>query len=453
MSQSSQQLIQVLLNQDALGQIPPSQLVDQPLIAWLQAGISPVRLYQAMAELPMLASLELDRARPADDDPRTADAAALCRMARSRGFRLEVAQVIGWDDQRKKTPQNAPPDESFARTRVAQTQLPRVGPSGAPRGLRSGDSLGDRYQLGPLLGTGGMGLVFRSWDAKLQREVALKTLRPDSVAFEDDSARRAVKRFLLEGQVAAKLRHPNLVQVHEVGELDGVLYLTMELVEGVGLDEIVRSERWPDRRVAAFMLKIASAVDVAHQVGIVHRDIKPSNILIDQAGEPHVADFGLARDLATNLTRITRPGSVLGTPTHLSPEQCLGQCDLLGPHTDVWSIGVTMFELLSGELPFSGPSLPELLRSIVDEPTPELACSPQMRLICDRCLKKQTGQRYATAGALARDLQRYLDGTPVQARAPARAGLAALLRRHARLALALGLLLLALLLWFIVRST
>ena len=323
-----------------------------------------------------------------------------------------------------------------------------------PAGLRLGE-----YELGTELGRGAMGVVYRARQPRLKREVAVKVILASRFAGE---ATR--KRFLAEAELAAQLDHPNIVPIYEVGDTpDGPFYV-MKLVEGGTLAERMRGAECETRdqedasagsaktphsafrtpQSAGLLAKIARAVHHAHQRGVLHRDLKPGNILIDAEGEPHVTDFGLARQLGVE-NSLTLSGSPLGTPAYMSPEQTRGEKGI-STASDVWSLGAILYHLLAGRPPFMGTTAVEVLRKVAEEdPVPpsrpnaecgmrsaESAGPPTHRLystfhlshsafkdletICLKCLEKDPARRYASALALAEDLERWLKHEPILAR-------------------------------------
>ncbi|MGH7336403.1 MAG: serine/threonine-protein kinase, partial [Myxococcota bacterium] len=278
--------------------------------------------------------------------------------------------------------------------------------------LRPGDRIGPFELLG-VLGVGGMGEVYRAWDSRLEREVALKALPADVAADADRLA-----RFDREARLLAALDHPHIVRVHSVEEHAGNRVIAMELVEGEPLDRAVPPSGLPLARFLRIALAVTDAVAAAHERGIVHRDLKPGNIMVRPDGEPKVLDFGLAHratalagprshELPTEI--LTREGTLVGTAPYMSPEQVLGQP--AGPASDVFSLGATFFELLTGRRPFPGGDLASIAGAILrDTPPPPSHLRPDLprRLdeIVARCLEKEPAARYADARELHDDLAR-----------------------------------------------
>jgi serine/threonine-protein kinase len=271
------------------------------------------------------------------------------------------------------------------------------------------------YRVEGILGSGGMGVVYRAWHLRLNRAVALKMLLTRPCARPEE-----LERFLREAEAVAGLRHPNIVQVYDVGDVDGRPYFTMELIEGGDLVEKSQGVPQPARQAAALIATLADAIHVAHQSGIVHRDLKPGNILLTQDGTPKVTDFGLARRLQGERA-LTLSGMLMGTPSYMSPCQARGDKTALGPATDVYALGAILYELLTGRPPFHAESPTATLQQVVaDEPVPPARLNPRvprdLQTICLKCLFKEPHKRYASAQALAEDLRRFERGEPIKAR-------------------------------------
>jgi tRNA A-37 threonylcarbamoyl transferase component Bud32/tetratricopeptide (TPR) repeat protein len=267
------------------------------------------------------------------------------------------------------------------------------------------------HELIEEIGRGGMGIVYRARQRALSRDVAFKMLRADG----DLSARR----FIAEAEAVAAIAHPHVVRVYEFGEEGGRAFMTFELCAGGSLSDRLRSGRMRPADAAALLEKLARGVSAAHDQGIVHRDLKPSNVLFDAGGDPKVADFGLARKPDTQ--HLTRTGDVFGTPAYMAPEQARGDTRLIGPHTDVYALGVVLYECLTGRLPFASTDTFELLQQVIlrtpDRPSKLVRGIPRdLETICLKCLEKEPHRRYPTATELAEDLERFRKGHAVMAR-------------------------------------
>src|SRR6266540_6811076 len=274
--------------------------------------------------------------------------------------------------------------------------------------------LGD-YELLEEVGRGGQGVVFRARQKSLNRIVALKV-----IGLGQWATKAHLKRFRLEAEAAARLEHPGIVPIHEVGERDGQCYFSMKFVEGGQLDEVLKREPMPIRQAVELIAKVARTVHYAHEHGILHRDIKPGNILLDAKGEPHVTDFGLAR-LVESESSVTQTLDVLGTPSYMAPEQAVGNNAAVGSVTDVYGLGAVLYQLLTGQPPFAGGTTYETIKLLLDtEPRPPRLLNPKvdrdLSTICLKCLEKDPQRRYSSALALAEDLERWLKHEPIAAR-------------------------------------
>jgi serine/threonine-protein kinase len=291
--------------------------------------------------------------------------------------------------------------------------LSRRGNEGVPA-----DKLPDieGYEVQGVLGHGGVGVVYHARHLKLNRTVALKMLLAGAYAGPQELA-----RFMREARAVAGLRcHPNIVQVYEVGDRQGLAFFTMEFVEGGNLADKLAGQPQPAHRAAELVATLADAVHHAHAHGIVHRDLKPGNILLTADGIPKITDFGLARYLDSG-PQVTLSGTRLGTPSYMAPEQALGKVSAIGPATDGYALGAILYELLTGRPPFRGETVAETERQVVAmEPVPPSRLNPKtprdLQTICLKCLHKTPGRRYATSADLAADLRRFLEGKPIRAR-------------------------------------
>lgn len=278
---------------------------------------------------------------------------------------------------------------------------------------RSASVLADDYEILEELGRGGMGAVYRAYQRSLKRYVAVKIIPSQHIRSPQESA-----RFYLEAEAAASLDHPGIVSVQNVGERNGVHYYAMSLVTGGSLDRFVgKTERLTRQRAAELMELVSRAVQYAHDHAVIHRDIKPANILLDEQGAPRLTDFGLVK--FTNADdQLTMTGQVMGTPSYMAPEQAEGNATALSTRTDVYSLGATLYALLSGKPPFAGETLYSTLQQVQKASPPPLpnTVPADLRTICQKCLAKSPQDRYDSAGDLADDLRRYLDGFPIAAR-------------------------------------
>ena len=271
-----------------------------------------------------------------------------------------------------------------------------------------GEVIADRYELEVLVEHGGMSSVYRGYDRMLERNVALKVLHPQ---FRDDP--EYVERFRREARAVAQLSHPHIVTVIDRGVSDGHQYIVFEFVAGENLKQMIeRTGPLPVRRVVELGIQVADALAFAHAHGIVHRDVKPQNILIDGSGEAKVTDFGIARTLDVE-RGVTQTGTVLGTSNYLSPEQAEGAP--VTPATDVYSLGVVLYELLTGDVPFRGDNLVVVAMKHVTEEPPDVAelrpdIPPRLAQAVRHALEKQPGLRFPSMDAFATELRRCLEG-------------------------------------------
>jgi eukaryotic-like serine/threonine-protein kinase len=271
------------------------------------------------------------------------------------------------------------------------------------------------YAVEAILGRGGMGVVFKARHLRLDRPVALKMMLAGAYA-----GPREQDRFQREAEAVARLRHPNVVQIHDVGDSDGRPYFTMEYVEGGSLAQQLAGTPQPARQAAQLAATLAGAVQAAHACGIVHRDLKPGNVLVTADGTPKIADFGVARRLEAG-AELTQSGVLVGTPSYVAPEQARGQTRAVGPAADTYALGAILYELLTGRPPFRAETAAEtLLQVIHQDPAPPSRLNARvprdLETICLKCLHKAPARRYASARELAEDLHRFLEGQPIRAR-------------------------------------
>jgi tetratricopeptide (TPR) repeat protein len=271
------------------------------------------------------------------------------------------------------------------------------------------------YTITDLLGCGGMGVVYKAVQQQLKRTVALKMIRSDMGISAEQ-----LGRFRLEAEAVARLRHPNIVQIYEVGAVGNIPYFSLELLEGGTLDARLAVAPMPTRQAAELALRLARGVAAVHQVGIVHRDLKPANVLFDVDGTPKLSDFGLAKRVEVEQGP-TVSGQVMGTPSYMAPEQAEGLIHKIGPAADIYALGAILYEMITGRPPFKGTSMMETLHQVVYEDVVppsrfQSKVSRDLETICLKCLAKEPSRRYATAGDLADDLGRMLAGEAILAR-------------------------------------
>jgi len=282
------------------------------------------------------------------------------------------------------------------------------------QGLKLPTTFGD-YELLAEIGRGGMGVVFRARQQSLDRIVAVKMIQRGRLASESD-----VRRFVAEASATARLEHPNIVPVYEVGECDGRPYFSMQLIEGETLAERVGRGRLGQHEAAQLIASIARSIQFAHDQGVLHRDLKPSNILITPDGTPLVTDFGLAKQVDTE-NQLTRSGMIVGTPAYMSPEQATGRRGMVGPASDVYSLGCVLYFALTGRPPLAADTPMELMMRVIEQDPPpprkiRVGLDRALEMIVIRCLQKPIDLRYAAAGDLADDLEAYLADERVSAR-------------------------------------
>ena len=357
--------------------------------------------------------------------------------------------LVRWEEGRRQgappTPEELCPDDPALREELRRRidrrrrpgpvfQLPTEGAeTAAPAAAPTPEVKG--YEVLGVLGRGGMGVVYRARREGLDRDVALKMVLAGAAAAPAD-----LDRFRSEALAVARLQHPNIVQVYDVGEQDGQPFLALEYVSGGSLADRLDGTPLPPRQAAEILLPLARAVHHAHERGIIHRDLKPANVLLASGAAsaprvtqtrgadaaplaesvPKITDFGLVKRLDDDAGR-TRTGTVLGSPSYMAPEQAAGDVKAVGPAADVYALGAILYEMLAGRPPFRGDSVLETLRQVLEhDPVPPGRFQPKvprdLETICLKCLEKVPGHRYPSAEALARDLAAFLDGEPVGAR-------------------------------------
>ncbi len=291
-----------------------------------------------------------------------------------------------------------------------------------------GSAVGSRvgeYEIQGEIGRGGMGVVYRAWQQSLRRTVALKMIPNAAFASSQDIA-----RLRIEALAAARLQHPNIVPVYDVGEQDGQPWFSMQFVEGDTLSRRLSNGPLPPREAVSLLIPVVEAIGAAHRAGVLHRDLKPANILIARDGTPFVTDFGLAKrvsqagnaaSVSGDLHSLTQSGAILGTPAWMSPEQASGQTDSIDVAADIYSLGAVLFAMLTGRPPFQAASPLDTVLMVLEQDPPSIrmlnrAVDADLEMIVMKCLQKPPDLRYESTTALAADLRAWLNGEPVTAR-------------------------------------
>ncbi len=294
-------------------------------------------------------------------------------------------------------------------------------------GSAIGTTIGE-YELRAELGRGGMGVVYQAYQASLQRTVALKMIPNAAFAAAQDLA-----RLRAEAMAAARLSHPNIVPVYEVGEHNGQPWFSMQFIQGMTLSDRLMKGPMTPRDAVTLLVPIVDAIGAAHRAGVLHRDLKPSNILIATDGTPFVTDFGLAKRvnveeesrtsfaMGSDMAKLTQSGAILGTPAWMSPEQAAGQTDSIDVATDVYSLGAVLFAMLTGRPPFQAASPLDTVLMVLEQDPPNIrilnrAVDSDLEMVVMKCLQKPQDLRYSSATALASDMRAWLNGEPVSAR-------------------------------------
>lgn len=331
-------------------------------------------------------------------------------------YRRESGELPHWEDYRRKYPDFI---EQIETVRLKGSTLHNSAETivrNHPTDLQVGACI-DRFELLRPLGRGGVGEVWQARDTRLQRLVALKFPR------SQDLLGTELHRFLREGKSAAQLRHPHIVTVHEVDRVRDTMYIVSEFIDGENLRERLAHGPLGPQTAAVIGAKTADALQFAHARGIIHRDLKPANVLLDADGEPHITDFGLAK-WSNDSSEVTLHGELIGTPAYMSPEQARGEIALVDVRSDIYSLGIVLYEMLTGTRPFAGRRAAALQQTIHDDPVRPRALNrsipPDLEAICLKAIQKDPRARYASAQDFADDLRRYLNKEPVAARRPRR---------------------------------
>ncbi len=335
----------------------------------------------------------------------TADLADFARRFPRQAEQLRQLLGVAPQPGKEKPPSSGPAP-------VDPEQTGEFAESGTAGKLPEAEALKEfgHYQIVRPLGGGGMGSVVLAWDTKLKRQVALK--RPNLAG--EGNHDEAVRRFHIEAEALAALNHPNICQVYEVSKVEGVPYLTMSFIEGSNLSDLIPQRRpLPPEQAVELVRKLALALQAAHEQGVVHRDLKPQNVRINKQGEPVIVDFGLALRVSTTDERLTRSGNVLGTLAYMPPEQALVDRDAMGPRCDVYSLGIVLYELLTGRTPFQG-NFYEVMKQILekDPDAPSKRCravGPRLDAICLKALAKKPEDRFKTMTEMAAALGEFLE--------------------------------------------
>ena len=317
---------------------------------------------------------------------------------------------------------------------TATSTIDGTAPSPSPKGSVLPKSIG-RYQVRSKLGSGAFGTVYRAYDTQLDREVALKLLKPETL-----SSPQAVERFQREARAAARLTHPHIVPVFDAGKQGNSHFIASAFIPGRTLADAIPKSGMPARQAVALVIQLADALDYAHEQRVLHRDVKPCNIMLDARDHLYLMDFGLAGWLGDERTRLTCEGALMGTPAFMAPEQASGDLKQIGPAVDQYSAGVVLYQLLTGRLPFEGPVAVVIYHVLNTVPPPpsqhRTDLDPRLAAICLKAMAKRPGDRYPGAAAFAAALREWLGVAPAPSAGPRPAPdpLAATLPTHAQLA-------------------
>jgi tRNA A-37 threonylcarbamoyl transferase component Bud32 len=326
-------------------------------------------------------------------------------------FRQYLRDAALADQFEQHRPASAPAGKDTAESRAGEETIPPSHVVRSEKDVANSRQFG-RYRIIRQLGQGAMGSVYLAEDPKLERQVALKIPK-----LHDADDPESLERFYREARAAATLNHRNICQVHDIGEQDGMPFIAMAYIEGQPLSQLVGKERMrSEREIAELVRKIALALSEAHNKGVVHRDLKSGNILVDGSNEPVVTDFGLARRIdKPGDERLTKSGTLLGTPAYMAPEQVEGDLERIGPRSDIYSLGVILYELITGQLPFSGPVAALIAQILRDEPRPPSALrtpvNKRLEAICLKMMAKSPDARFGSAAEVAEALGELLGQT------------------------------------------
>ncbi len=357
------------------------------------------------------AALKEYRARLASGERVHIETFVAAHPAIASELRTVLKKLAESSGSRSRKPRPRAPERETHSTGTLESQIgdqQPMPPTGQKQELSLPPDFG-RYRVEKQLGRGAMGAVYLAHDTQLARDVALKTPSLDA-----KSGRQRIERFQREARAAARLNHEFICTVYDVGEIDGVNFIAMEFVDGKPLSDFV-GEAWPERRAIMMVRRLALAMDHAHTADVVHRDLKPANVMIDRQKRPKIMDFGLARqvDADEDESRMTKEGAILGTPAYMSPEQVLGDLET-GPPADIYALGIILFELLTGNLPFRGGTT-IVLGQILGAETPRLShanpnIDPELDAICARAMAKKPEDRFGSMKEFAQHLTDFLQG-------------------------------------------